>query len=271
MDIVLAGPGRAGTALALCLVGAGHRVVGVVARRVEAARAAAARLGGAVVGDRDRLPAADLLVVAVRDDAIAEVAGTLGGRAGEIDRAIHLSGVTSVRALDALGPGMALGSFHPLQTIPNAEVGASRLAGSWIAVTTDAPAFAEDLAGLARSIGALPFSLADDLKPVYHAAAAAAANYPLAALAMAERLFDASGVPFAAARPLIDAVVENAFGLGPGAALTGPIARGDLATVAAQRAAVAAAVPDLEEDFAAMGRAVARVAGRTDEFARVLR
>jgi predicted short-subunit dehydrogenase-like oxidoreductase (DUF2520 family) len=88
---------------------------------------------------------------------------------------------------------------------------------------------------------------------------------------MAERLFAAAGVPFEAAHPLVDAVVGNAFALGPAAALTGPIARGDVATVAAQRAAVGSAVPDVEEDFAAIGRVVARVAGTSAEFSGVLR
>ena len=269
MDVVLAGPGRAGTALALCLSRAGHRVVGVVARRPDAARAAAERLGAVAVGEGDPLPAADLLVVAVRDDAISEVAEGLAPRADAVPAVVHLSGATSVRALDAFGHAVR-GSFHPLQTLPTPEAGAARLAGAWIAVTTDDDAFAETLNGLAASIGAHPFRLADEAKTLYHAAAAAAANFPLGSFAMAERLFAAAGVPFEAARPLVEAVVGNAFELGPAAALTGPVARGDLTTVAAHRAAVAEAAPELEEDFVAMARAIARVAGRSADFAGVL-
>jgi predicted short-subunit dehydrogenase-like oxidoreductase (DUF2520 family) len=165
---------------------------------------------------------------------------------------------------------MPVGSFHPLQTLPTPDVGAARLEGAWVAVTCDDAALASHLFGLASSIGAHPFALADEAKPLYHAAAAAAANAPLAALEMARRLFEEAGVPFAAAAPLVDAVVDNAFSMGPKAALTGPIARGDVTTVAAQRAAVAAAAPDLAEDFAAFGRAVARVAGTEADFAEVL-
>jgi predicted short-subunit dehydrogenase-like oxidoreductase (DUF2520 family) len=110
----------------------------------------------------------------------------------------------------------------------------------------------------------------DDAKPLYHAAAAAAANYPLGALAMAERLFEAAGVPFEAAGPLVEAVIANALSLGPLPALTGPIARGDVGTVAAQRAAVAVATPDLEADFVALGRALARAAGTEAAFEGVL-
>jgi predicted short-subunit dehydrogenase-like oxidoreductase (DUF2520 family) len=270
LDVVLAGPGRAGTALALCLVRSGHRVVGVVGRRPEATRAAAEQLGAIPVAEDDPLPAADLLVVAVRDDAITEVAERLAGRAGDVPAVVHLSGATSVKALDALHPAVR-GSFHPLQTLPTPEAGAARLAGAWIAVTAEDEALAETLCELAASIGAHPFRLADEAKTLYHAAAAAAANFPLGSFAMAERLFASAGVPFEAARPLVEAVVGNAFELGPTAALTGPIARGDLTTVAAHRAAVAATAPELEEDFVAMARAIARVAGRSVDFAGVLR
>jgi len=216
------------------------------------------------------LPEADLLVIAVRDDAIPEVAAHLAPLAGDVHAAVHLSGLTSVETLGPLMGTCAVGSFHPLQTLPDPQSGAARLEGAWLAVTSDDDLLCDDLFRLARSIGAHPFELPDDAKALYHAAAAAAANYPLAALSMSHRLFEAAGVPFEAAGPLVRAVVDNAFALGPEAALTGPIARGDVSTVAGQRAAVEAAVPDLVEDFLAMGRAVARVSGTTDLFGDVL-
>jgi len=268
--VILVGPGRAGTAVSLALVAAGHRVAGVLARRSDAARDAAALLGAESLGWDPPLPEADLLIVAVSDDAIPEVAARLAPLAGASGGAVHLSGLAPVAALEPLGGGIPLGSFHPLQTLPTPEAGAARLEGAWVAITAGDPALAERLWALAHSIRARPFAVADDVKPLYHAAAAAAANYPLAALEMARRLFDAAGVPFEAARPLVAAVVDNAFDLGPAAALTGPIARGDVATVAAQRSAVASAAADLGEDFASFGRAVARIAGRDEELGEVL-
>ncbi len=79
-------------------------------------------------------------------------------------------------------------------------------------------------------------------------------------------MFTAAGVPFEAALPLVRAVTDNAFALGPGAALTGPIARGDVATVRGQLAAVQRWAPDLLDDFTALGRATARLAGTRDIF-----
>lgn len=264
MDIIVAGPGRAGRSLAIRFIDAGHRLVGVLAR----SDAAAAEAGAEPLAWDRALPAADLLVVAVRDDAIGEVAERLAPVAGEVEAAVHLSGLAPISVLDPLGP--PVGSFHPLQTLPTPEVGAARLGGAWIGITTHDEDLESRLHALAFSIGAKPFSLADEAKRLYHAAAAAAANYPLAALAMAQRLFEAAGVPFDAAAPLVEAVVGNAFSLGPEAALTGPIARGDVGTVAAQLEAVGQAAPDLVDDFKALGRAVARVAGRSNLFEELL-
>lgn len=264
MDLILVGPGRAGLALSLASLEAGHAVVGVLARDPAAARAAADRLGGSALSWEGALPRADLLVVAVRDDAIEEVAHLLAGKAAAIEGAVHLSGLKSASALSPLG-GPPVGSFHPLQTLPTPEVGAARLGGAWIAVTAADDYLSDRLFAFASSLGAKPFELENAAKPLYHAAAAAAANLTLAALAMSRRLFEGAGVDFEVAAPLVRGVVENALEMGPERALTGPAARGDVGTVRAQLAAVRAFDPGLGEDFTAMVRATARVAGTLDQ------
>ncbi|HSG79482.1 MAG TPA: DUF2520 domain-containing protein [Acidimicrobiia bacterium] len=269
MDLVIVGPGRAGMSLALAAVDAGHRIAAVMARRPDAARSAARRLGADVLALDDPVPSCDLVVLAVRDDAIPSVAERLAPLPPHAPRVVHVSGLTPVAALDPLRPA-SVGSLHPLQTLPDPEVGSARLAGAWVAVTSDDDELADRLFALARSVGMHPFELADGDKALYHAAAAAAANYPLAALSMARRLFEAAGVPFEAAGPLVRAVVDNAFALGPDEALTGPIARGDVGTVAAQLAAVAKADPSLAPHFASMARATAAVAGTGAVFEEVL-
>ncbi len=268
MRIVLVGPGRAGMSLGLAVRRAGHDVVGVLARRADDAGAAAAKLDAPALDWDEELPGCDLLIVAVRDDAIEEVAARLAPAAAAAGAAVHLSGLASVARLAPLGTRLA--SFHPLQTLPTPEAGAARLAGAWVAVTATDDELRDRLNRLAASIGARPFDLDDAAKPLYHAAAAAAANYPLGALAMAEALFAAAGVPFAAAQPLVEAIVANAFELGPSGALTGPIARGDVGTVAAQLAAVRAATPDWAGGFAAFARELARQTGRGAEFGETL-
>lgn len=268
MDLILVGPGRAGLAVALVAASVEHRIVGVLARRPDAAAVAATRLGSTAL-DWDRpLPAADLLLIGVRDDAIAEVARRLAGQEGAVSGAAHLSGFTPVAALDPLS--VPTGSFHPLQTLPNPEVGAARLAGAWVAVTSDDDMLADRLFAFASSLGAHPFDLADEAKPLYHAAAVAAANFPVASWEISRRLFAAAGVEFAAAAPLIQAITANTIDLGPVAALTGPIARGDVGTVRAQVEAVRAVLPELTVHFVAAVRAVALVAGTSAEIEEAL-
>lgn len=271
MRIVLVGPGRAGTALALAASRAGHETVAVAARDLNRAAQAAALLDAAAQSLTDQLPWCDLIVVATADDAIATVAVQLEPGDGTA-AAVHLSGAAPVDVLQPLDDrGLTIGSFHPLQTLPTAQVGADRLAGSWIAITAEEPTLHSRLHQLAESLGATPFDLDDDVKPLYHAAAAAAANFPLVALAMAQDLFARAGVPGPAAEPLVEAVVANAFSLGARDALTGPIARGDVETVRQQLSAVERAAPEWAGTFRAFVAETAAVAGRGDEFVAIVR
>jgi len=269
LNIILAGPGRAGTALCLAAVAAGHHVVAVVARRP--VDEVAAQFGATALGFEDELPSADLLLIAVRDDAIEEVAGRLARRASQIDAAVHLSGLKQASALAPLADvGLATGALHPLQTLPTPEAGAAALPGSWFAVTADDPELLADLEEFVRSLGGHPFILDDENRALYHAAAATAASDTVAVLALAAKLFSAAGVPFDAARPLVETVVANAFRLGPKESLTGPIARGDVGTVIAQLEAVIDHVPEEAERFRRLGRVVAELAGTLDVFEEVL-
>ncbi|MGA9596476.1 MAG: DUF2520 domain-containing protein [Acidimicrobiia bacterium] len=270
MRIVLVGPGRAGMSVAIAAASAGHDVVAVVGRTLESATRGAVLVSADPMDIGTTLPHADLLIIATRDGAIASVAGELAEHAPPIEAAVHLSGMTSVAALAPLADlGLDTGSFHPLQTLPTPEAGAARLAGAFIAVTAP-PSLRQGLEVLARSLGANPFTLADEDKALYHAAASAAANFPLAALAMASDLFESAGVPWDAARPLVEAVVANAFELGPRSALTGPVARGDVGTVAAQLRAVAAANPEWKGTFSRFVASLASLTGRLEEFESVL-
>ncbi len=271
MRITLVGPGRAGTSLALAAQAGGHAIVAVVGRTVESAASAASPFDASPLVPGDPLPPADLMVIATRDEVIEPVAAALAPQAGDTTAAVHLSGLLPVTALAPLAAaGLAVGAFHPLQTLPEPEVGARRLAGSWVAVTAGEP-LRTTLHGLADSIDARPFDLADDAKPLYHAAAAAAANFSLAVLTMAADLFEEAAVPFEAARPLVEAAVDNAFTMGPRSALTGPVARGDVATVEAQLAAVAAAAPEWLAAYSRLVAILAELVGRGDQFAPVLR
>ncbi len=256
--------------LAIAAAAAEHDVVAVVGRSFDSAERGADIVGATPLTVNDPIPESDLMLVATRDAAIEPVAARLARHPVPVPAAVHLSGLTPVSALAPLADqGIAIGSFHPLQTLPSPEAGAARLAGSFIAITAG-PGLQDTLEFFADSLGATPFSLDDPAKPIYHAAAAAAANFPLAAFAMAADLFKEAGVPWDVARPLVEAVVANAFELGPRAALTGPVARGDSETVAAQLEAVASASPEWQVAFARFVDLLASLTGRADQFAAVL-
>jgi predicted short-subunit dehydrogenase-like oxidoreductase (DUF2520 family) len=257
--------------LAFALRHAGHEPVAVTARSEKAGTLAAQRLGTRLVAGEEPLPSADVVVLAVRDDAIEEVADDLATRAGRVRYAVHLSGLKPVDCLAGLAAaGLRVGAFHPLQTLPNPEDGSAALPGAWVAVTAADAGLHSLLEDLAYSIGARPFDLADSHRDLYHAAAAASSNYLVAALALAEELYRRADVPFEVSRPLAETVVDNAFRLGPLAALTGPVARGDVGTVQGQLAAVARWAPDMVDDYRAFARATARIAGTETTFEGIL-
>lgn len=254
MDLVIVGPGRAGGSLALAARAGGHDVVGVLSRSPTA-------FGRPLSWDAP-LPRCDLLVVAVSDSAIEAVSERLAPWVGEVDAAVHLSGFVSVEALDQIAAaGLPTGSFHPLQTLPDPVQGSESLEGAWVAVTAG-PGLSSRLTDLAHSLGMQPFPLADTAKPLYHAAAAASANYVVESLALAADLLAAADVPFEAIEPLTRRVVDNVFALGPAASLTGPIARGDMATVAGQIAAAHGVSDSVGEQFRALAEATALRVGR---------
>jgi len=236
-------------------------MVAVAARDMAQATAAARRFDAIPLAIGEPIPPVDLVIIAVRDDAIETVAGQIAPIArNAVAGVAHLSGAVSVEALASFADhGIQVGSFHPLQTLPTPVLGARRLAGSWVAVTATEP-LRTTLHEFAVTIACHSFDLEDGDRTTYPAAAAAVANFPIAAFAIAQRLFESAGVPFESARPLVDAVVANAFDLGPLASLTGPIARGDAGTVAVQIDAVRAAAPDLAPAFEAMVDATSVVA-----------
>ena len=210
MRIIVVGPGRAGGSVAVAAQAAGHEVVGLFDRRT-GAHELADRVGvhRRLVGET--MPDADLVIVSVPDDAIAEVAGALAPAAGRVRGAVHLSGLTSVRVLDPLRQaGLVTGSFHPLQTLPGWRVGSRALRGAHVGITAPED-WAAELESFARSMGCRPFRVADDRKALYHAAGGVAANYVSAALRVAELMFREAGVEPAAARPMVEQAVANAF------------------------------------------------------------
>jgi predicted short-subunit dehydrogenase-like oxidoreductase (DUF2520 family) len=220
--LAVVGRGRLGKALTAALREAGCQVQGP--------------LGRGAPGDH-----ADAVLLCVPDAEIsaAALAVTPGPLVG------HCSGATGI---DVLAPHEAF-SLHPLMTVTAAG---ARFAGAGAAIagsSSRALALARDLA---ETLGMRAVEIADRDRAAYHAAASIASNFLVTLEAAAERIAAGAGADRALLVPLVRATVENWAALGPQQALTGPVARGDTATVERQREAVAERAPDLVALFDAL-------------------
>ena len=265
MDLAVVGAGRVGTAFAVRLTSAGHRVVAASGRAAARERVQRHLPGVPFVSSADAVPTAEVVLVGVPDDAIPTVASEIAPALRRGAVVCHLSGAASLAELAAVEEtGAVAASIHPLQTFPDVETGVERLPGSSLAVTARNDSAYEVVETLARDAGGRPFRLADDRKPLYHAAAVFCSNYLTAVESIAQRLFDAAGVPDAlrALAPLARASLDHALDLGPERALTGPAVRGDAGTVRRNLEALSEHAPDLVAPYVVLARASLDLAAR---------
>lgn len=223
--LAIIGRGRVGTALSASLRASGHQVLGPLGR------------GAAPTG-------CDVVLLCVPDAEISAAAALVppGPLVG------HCSGATG---LDVLAPHEAF-SLHPLMTVT--EDGAE-LRGAGAAIAGATPRALAAASELARALGMIAVELGDEDRAAYHAAASIASNFLITLEGAAERLAETVGVERDLLLPLVRATVENWARLGAGRALTGPVARGDEATVERQRAAIAERAADLLPLFDALAEA----------------
>ena len=238
--IGILGAGRLGTALACALRDAGYEVDGPAARGT--------------------VPGGDAVLLCVPDAEIPTAAATVAGAGAALVG--HTSGATPLSAL-AAAAGAGIFGLHPLQTLTRARAAFRGCACAVGGSSTGALAAAR---GIALDLGMEPFEIADAQRPAYHAAASVASNFLVTLEATAERVAARAGMSPAEARarlaPLVRTTVDNWVTDGPERALTGPVARGDRATVAAQRDAVAEAGEDLLPLFDVLVERTAALAER---------
>jgi predicted short-subunit dehydrogenase-like oxidoreductase (DUF2520 family) len=216
-----------------------ERVHVIGSGRVGSAIAARLRERGVAVGEEDP----DVVLLCVPDTAISDVSRCQAPGRAWIG---HVSGATPLAALE---PHERRFSLHPLQTFDRSG-DPSQLDGTWAAVTgetAEAMAVGRELAEL---LGLQPFELADADRTLYHAGAVFASNYLVTLQRAAVRL----GVPAEGLVPLMTRTIENGFDL------TGPIARGDWATVEAHERAIRAAHPELEDLYETLAEATVTLA-----------
>lgn len=267
----------------LNIVGAGHvgRTLGrvftargvlavqdVLTRSQAGAEAAVAFIGaGAPVDAIGWMRPAAVWMLAVSDDRIGEVAAALA-QAHDLSGAVvfHCSGAKASSELAPLrDAGAAVASVHPVRSFADPAAVASAFEGTWCGVEGDAAALAQ-LVPAFEAAGARIVTIDAAAKTVYHAAAVFASNYLTTVLDAALRAYVAAGIPEPVARqlagPLAGETLANVLRLGAPQALSGPIARGDEATVARQQAAVDAWDPASGRLYAALAQATRELAAR---------
>jgi predicted short-subunit dehydrogenase-like oxidoreductase (DUF2520 family) len=256
--IGIVGAGAVGTALGLALSRAGwpiHAVASRDATRRERFRSLV-EVSRAFVDPEPLVEEVELIILAVPDDVVAPLAGSLRMYGGQA--MIHTSGV---HGADVLAPAMAagtqIGSFHPLVSFADTERAVAALHGATIAIEGD-DQLAAMLADLAEAIGATAVRLAPGAKPAYHAAAVLAAGGFVALLDAIAELGRVAGLDEAGSLTiygrLIEGTLGNARALGIGAALTGPVTRGDLGTLRANLDAIRTNAPRALDLYVAAAR-----------------
>jgi predicted short-subunit dehydrogenase-like oxidoreductase (DUF2520 family) len=257
------GAGRVGRAIGRRLRELGWKIGAVVTSSEPSARKAVRSIGAGHAHSflTRQVLAAQVILITTPDHGVAGIAEELS-RVGaeELRRKIvlHTSGALSSNVLDPVRRcGAAVGSMHPLQTFSG--VGVPPLEGKVFAIEGDNAAV-RVARQIAHALGAVPVHIDGAKKPLYHAAGALAAGNVLALMEAATRLMTASGMKrreaVRALLPLTRQVLENFERLGPRAAWTGPLSRGDYGIVATHLEAM----KDLPPEFAQAYEAVNRLA-----------
>jgi len=231
----IVGTGRVGTALGRALAAKGWTPRALCDRDPKAARESRRLIGGgkATTDLRKAGASADIVLVTVPDGAVAAVAAGLartGGRwAGRV--VLHTSGILPARALEPLRKkGASVASAHPAQAFPRKDLGTGHFKGVFWGLEGDEEAVRTALR-MVRALRGRALLLAEEDKPLYHAACSLASNALVALGRTASRLLAGMGMAevWAAAVlwPLVEGTLQNVKSLGWDKALTGPIARGD--------------------------------------------
>ncbi len=221
-----------------------ERVHVIGSGRVGSAVSARLRERGVVVREDDP----DVVLLCVPDTAISDASRQLAPGRGWVG---HVSGATPLAALD---PHERRFSLHPLQTFVEPSGDPSQLAmqfdGAWAAISGETGEALGVARELAETLGLRPFELADGDRTLYHAGAVFASNYVVTLQRAAVRL----GVPAEGLVPLMQGTIAHGF------ELTGPIARGDWATVEAHQRAIRESHPELEQLYETLAEATAQLA-----------
>jgi predicted short-subunit dehydrogenase-like oxidoreductase (DUF2520 family) len=263
--------GRVGAALGAALARAGHQIVAVSAVSTQSRRRADRMLPGVPVLPPDEvIGAADFVLLAVPDDALRPLVAGLAtaGAWREGQLVAHTSGAQGIDVLDpAAARGVLALALHPVMTFAGRPEDADRIEGATFGVT--APDELRPVAeALVVEMGGEPVWVPEAARPLYHAALTVGSNHLVTLVNDALAMLDGAGVeqPSRLLAPLLSAALDNVLRLGD-AALTGPVSRGDVATLSTHLATLAADAPAMLPAYVAMARRTAeraRDSGRLD-------
>jgi predicted short-subunit dehydrogenase-like oxidoreductase (DUF2520 family) len=253
------GAGRVGAVLAAALRSRGHHIVAVAGESDASKRRAAELLPGVPrLKPTAVATAADVLLLTVPDDMLANLVTQLAAsgvlREGQI--IAHTSGSHGLQVLE---PATHLGArpiaLHPAMTFTGTAVDLDRLPGCVFGVTAG-PAERAWAVDVVAELGSSVMWVPEELRGLYHAGLAHGANHLVSLVTQAMEILGAAGAadPAAILRPLLQAALDNALAEGD-SALTGPIVRGDVNTVRAHVAELAANAPDTLPSYVALARA----------------
>lgn len=266
----IAGAGRVGSALAHLLTQRGWEVAGVWSGHAATAQRLADQIGSRAWDDAARLRDADLVLLTVPDQTIADVAAQIAAAGGwRVNQGVvHCSGAVELSALaPAHNVGACVGGFHPLQAFATIEAAMAVLPGSFFALEGEGelrvwlPALVETLDGTYQW-------LRPGARALYHAAAVFASNYLVTLFDVATHLMQEAGFEAEAAQeallPLTGGTVRNLGTVGLPAALTGPIRRGDTGTVTRHLEALVRHDPSVAQLYLHLARHTVPLARQLD-------
>jgi len=266
--IALIGAGSAGTALTLALHERGYPIVGIASRTLASAERCARWVNCETFSTDpgEIVRSTEALFIATPDGAIREVCERIardgGFRAGQI--VAHLSGALTSDALEAARPyGAKVLALHPMQTFADPRQGARNMIGSYFSLEGDpkAVAFGRELV---EAFSGRAFVISKERKALYHAALCVASNYLVTVVDLAAQMLGRAGVEkegaLEAMLPLIRGTVRNLERIGLPGALTGPISRGDAATMARHLKTMEELAPEFLDLYRRLGEETLRLA-----------
>ena len=261
LDVGVVGAGRVGAVLGAALARAGHRVVAVSGvSDASLARAGDLLPGIPVLTPQEVVSRAELVVLAVPDDSLADLVVGLGAtdtwQAGQL--VAHTSGRHGLEVYAPVASRRILGlALHPAMTFTGTAIDLDRLLDCCFGVTAPEP-LRPVAEALVLEIGGEPVWIEEGARAMYHAALSHGANHLVTLVAQSMQALAAAGVqmPARVLGPLVAAALDNTLRVGD-AALTGPVARGDAGTVAEHLRQLQSLTPDVRPTYVALARATA--------------